>query len=413
MNYLMKYCKFQHVQILCFDGKYNWKEGAHFVCKIYHNLFLITLFLVLSSCVKHDAKKTNKDMSLFVYILSDNDLDDHADYIESDMVKGLKGCPAGTEIFLYVDRQNKKPCLRQLLLLEPGKVGVKIISEYEEHYSTSPEVFREVLNTMISKSSGRQYGLIYWSHGNGWLPGISPDNASFRSTRALGADGMYSMDIDDMNDILSGKREPFFIVLDACFMGAVEVAYSLRNSTDYLIASSSETLGVGFPYHLMLPELVKGNTESFIQALNIYWDYCYTDYYGDGIISGMASLIDCSQVESLASAYKGVLEHIKDNISKDDIQAYDCSYPHLYYDLDDYAHAITDDSLSLALFEKQLEKTVVHKVSTPSVFTQTSGRDSMLAINHFSGLSTYIPGTSIGYDYAYMQTAWYKNCYGE
>lgn len=379
---------------------------------LYYSILTGTL-LDLNACTKYAQIAVNKDMSLFVFIISDNNLDDYTDYIENDLVRGLKGCPVGTELFLYIDRQNERPSLRHLFLLESGQVGVKTIAQYEEQCSTSPQVFREVLNTMISQSSGRRYGLIYWSHGSGWLPGFSPDNASWTSTRALGTDGIYSMDIDDMDNILSGNRTPYFTVLDACFMGAIEVAYSLRNSTEYLIASPAETLGAGFSYHLMLPELVNGSRESLARSLNNYLDYCYMDYYGDGTISGMASLIDCSQVESLASAFKSVLEHRKDNIAKDSIQAFDCSYPHLYYDLDDYVHSITDDSLSLAYFEKQLEKTVVHKVSTPSVFTQTSGRDSMLTINHFSGLSTYIPGSSPGYDYAYMQTEWYKDCYGK
>lgn len=374
---------------------------------------LMLNLLFLWSCTKRDFTLIGNNLSLFVFVISDNNLDDHTDYIEKDLARGLKGCPVGTELFLYIDRLNETPSLRHLFLLESGQIGMKTVVEYDEQCSTSSQVFREVLNTMISKSSSMRYGLIYWSHGSGWLPGFNPDNASLFNTRALGADGIYSMDIDDMNDILSGKRAPFFIVLDACFMGAVEVAYSLRNSTDYLIASPSETLGVGFPYHLMLPELVKGNHESLARSLDIYLDYCYTDYYGDGTVSGMASLIDCSQVENLAYAYKNVLEHIKDSIAKDDIQAYDCSYPHLYYDLGDYVHAVTDDLLSLALFENQLEKTVVHKVTTSSVFTQTGGRDSLLTINHYSGFSTYIPGASPMYDYPYMQTEWYKDCYGE
>ncbi len=371
------------------------------------------IYLVIISCSKQDRIVINGELSLFAFIISDNNLDDHTDYIEKDIVKGLKGCPVGTELFLYIDRENEKPTLRHMFLLESGQVGVKITAEYDEQCSTSPQVFREILNTMISESPGKRYGLIYWSHGSGWLPGFSPGNASLTSTRALGADGVYSMDIDNLDNVLSDVGAPLYMVLDACFMGSVEVVYALRNSSDYLIASSAETLGAGFPYHLMLPELIKGNTESFKHAMDIYLDYCYTDYYGDGTISGMASLIDCSQVESLASAYKSVLEHSKDIIDKDSIQAFDCSYPHLYYDLDNYVHSITDDSISLDLFEKQLEKTVVHKVSTPSVFTQTGGRDSMLAIKSYSGLSTYIPGSSPVYDYAYMQTEWYKDCYGK
>lgn len=374
-------------------------------------LFYLSILALVLSCKKLETVTMSKDLSICAFILADNDLDDHARYIENDLVSGLRACPVGTELFLYVDRMNWEPTLRHMFVIESGQVAVKTLSEYTGQCSTSPQVFVQVLSSMLNAASGQRYGLIFWSHGNGWLPGLN--YYSSVTTRAIGADGIYSMDIEDFENTLSDTKKPSYVVFDACYMGAVEVAYSLRNSSDYIIASSSETLGVFFPYHLMLPELVKGNQESLAHSLDIYLDYCYTDYYGDGTISGMASLIDCSQVEMLASVYKNLLEHSKDSIVKDGIQVFDCSYPHLYYDLDDYVHAITDDSLSLALFDDQLSKTVVHKVTTPSVFTQTGGRDSMLTINHYSGLSTYIPGTSPMYDYAYKQTEWYRDCYGE
>jgi hypothetical protein len=79
----------------------------------------------------------------------------------------------------------------------------------------------------------------------------------------------------------------------------------------------------------------------------------------------------------------------------------------------EYAKSIVTDTVVLNDFKKQLERTVLHKVTTPSLFTQTSGKDSMVTVNFFSGLSTYIPGTSESYDYPYTLTQWYKNCYGE
>ena len=377
------------------------------------NSVLYFIMLFISSCAKPDIVSINHEMSLFAFIISDNNLDDHTDYIENDLVNGLKGCPTGTELFLYIDRQKDAPSLKHLFLLESGKVGINIITQYNEQCSTSPTVFRDVLNTMIDKSSGNQYGLIYWSHGNGWLPGLRPDNGLRYPTRALGSDGIYSMDIEDMSNVLLENKTPLFIVLDACFMGAVEVAYTLRNSTYYLIASPAETLGLCFPYHLMIPELIKGSQESLSHSLDKYLDYCYSDYYNDGTISGMASLIDCTQMESLASAFRNIMINHKYGITKDSIQSFDCTYPHIYYDLGDFAHNIATDSLALSLFDHQMCKTVVHKVTTPSVFTQTGGRDSMLTIKNCSGLSTYIFGTTPIYDNAYKQTEWYVNCYGK
>lgn len=374
-------------------------------------IFALWAIISLISCTKYEDILISKEMSLFAFVISDNNLDNHTDYIEKDLIKGLKGCPTGTELFLYIDRLNETPTLRHMFLLESGQVCVKTISRYEEQCSTSAIIFGNILKTMIDNSSGKQYGLIYWSHGSGWLPGYSPDTR-YTGTKSLGADSIYSMDISDMADVISSMKTPLFTVLDACFMGSVEVAYSLRNSTDYLIACPTETLGIGFPYHLMLPQLVKGTRESLVSSLDIYLEYCYSDYYRDGTISGMASLTDCREMDALASTFLPLAINHTEGMLLDTIQTYDCSSSHLYYDLGQYAKALSDDTAKFSAFECQLKRTVLHKVTTPSVYIQTGRKDSLLYIINFSGLSTYVLGSSPIYDCAYLQTEWNMDCYG-
>ncbi len=368
--------------------------------------------LLCLSCSKPEKLSLNSGLSIFVFIVADNDLDDHIDYIEKDLVKGLKGCPVGTEMFLYVDRQRDRPSLRHLFLLKSGKVGVNTIAEYDEMCSTSPDVFESVLKTMIDKASGIRSGIIYWSHGSGWLPGLCPNKQIKHNTKALGLDEIYSMDVEDFGTILLEAKKPTFIVLDACYMGAVEVAYSLRNSSDYLIASSAETLGICFPYHLILPDLVKGNRESLSRSLDTYLDFCYSDYYGDGTISGIASLVDCSQMDSLASAFRSVIKQYPAAVNIDGIQTFELSNPHQYYDLGDYVQSICGGTPEFDAFDHQLKRTVINKVCTPSVYTESRGKEDMLTIDRFSGLSTYIIGSSSYNDYVYSMTEWYIDCYG-
>lgn len=389
-----------------FDG---FKMRINIIKLLLNNLFVIFSLL---SCAKQERISLNNDLSLFAFIIADNNLDDHAEYIEKNLVKGLKGCPVGTELFLYLDRYDEEPTLRHIVLSESGKVKYKTLLYYDEQYSTSPQVFKEVLSTMINKSSGKRYGLIYWSHGNGWLPGLNPDMNSTTATRALGADGIYSMNINDFGNILLDTKTPCFVVLDACYMGAVEVAYSLRNSSDYLIASSAETLGICFPYHLILPDLVKGNRESLSRSLDTYLDFCYSDYYGDGTISGIASLVDCSQMDSLASAFRSVIKQYPAAVNIDGIQTFELSNPHQYYDLGDYVQSICGGTPEFDAFDHQLKRTVINKVCTPSVYTESRGKEDMLTIDRFSGLSTYIIGSSSYNDYVYSMTEWYIDCYG-
>lgn len=373
---------------------------------------LLLLFVILCSCTKQSLQTVNKDISLFVFIISDNNLDDYSDYIEKDFVYGLKGCPVGTEMFLYVDRLAQAPSLRHLILLESGDVAVRNKWCYEEQCSTSPEVFCDVLSTMVNCSSGKQYGLFYWSHGDGWLPGLSPDKYAKSLRRSIGLDGKYSMSVNDLAKSLIKNDIPLFTILDACYMGSVEVAYELRNATQYLIASSAETLGVCFPYHIMVPELIKGTKQSMIRSLDEYLNWCYTDYYQDGQISGMASLIDCSQLDSLALLFHDIIKSGNNSfVELDSIQSFDGAFSHLYYDLGHYITTITDNQTLLEAFNAQLRKTVIHKVNTSSVYNSSTEPNNMIEIKYYSGLSTYILGANSFNDWSYSQTEWYKDCY--
>ena len=62
-----------------------------------------------------------------------------------------------------------------------------------------------------------------------------------------GADGNRYMNISDLVTILSADAVPHFdfVLFDACFMQSIEVAYALRNFTDYYIGSPTEIPGPG------------------------------------------------------------------------------------------------------------------------------------------------------------------------
>ena len=47
-----------------------------------------------------------------------------------------------------------------------------------------------------------------------------------------------------------------YILFDDCYMSTVEVAYDLREVTNYLIASTSEMMAYGMPYHKILKYII-------------------------------------------------------------------------------------------------------------------------------------------------------------
>lgn len=84
-----------------------------------------------------------------------------------------------------------------------------------------------------------RYGLILWDHGGGVLNGY-------------GVDENYPDDyllIPSIASAIEGTDVHFdFIGFDACLMGCLECAYSLKDSADYMIASEESEAGIGWFY---------------------------------------------------------------------------------------------------------------------------------------------------------------------
>ena len=371
-------------------------------------LFAIAALLFIS-CTTDDDTLPNQEMSIMAFIVADNDLDDHALYIEKDLISGLKSCPLGTEIVIYMDRLNQSPTLKRYTLTNDGKVGVNNIKTYSEQCSTSPSVFSSVLSDMRSIISGKRYGLIYWSHGSGWLPN---EKSNSSATRAIGMDNGVSMDIIDMAKSMSKIDAASFMVLDACFMGCAPVAFELRDVMDYLIASPAELPGVGFCYSKMLPDLVKCTEQSLSNSLDLFVEANKTNVYGDSASFAIASVIKCNEMENLVRLMHEVVLSSKDAINTDEMQSFDFKTPHLYYDLGEYADSIAVDQSALSSLKVQLDKAIVKTVFTPTIWSMNQSGLISKPITIYSGLSTFIPGvTNVYYDHAFTKTSWYKEVY--
>lgn len=362
-------------------------------------LLYFALAFAMVGCTDEERTEPNKDMSLLACIVADNDLDDHADYVLNDLIKGLRSCPAGTEMVVYMDRQYQGPTINRYTMTTDGKVGMDKLAQYPERLSTDPEFFSEVLQTMRASVAGRKYGLIYWSHGTGWLPA---------TTRAIGMDSGVSMDIDDFAECIENTEPAAFVLLDACLMGCAPVAYAMRNAADYMIASPAELPGVGFSYSSMLPYLAECTPQSLSKSLDMFIQSSSDNVYGDSATYAIASVTDCSQMDSLASSLHILLKEQRP-FSADTIQTFDFDTEPMFFDLGAYARAAAKDTVSLKLFMEQLERTVIKEVHTPSIWSSDGLELVSKPVKEFCGLSTYIPGAGISYyDMVFSATSWYK-----
>ena len=312
-------------------------------------------------------------------------------------------------ILIFYDRGNYTRLTE--LYMDDGMAKQRLIEEYPTSTSTvDKEFLAGVINRMKEVAPADSYGLIMSSHGGGWVPAdlydvyllgeSSRTNEPNAKPLFYGQDDSDCMEIPDLVDALKYTRFKY-IIFDACMMANVESLYDMRDMADYIIASPTEILGAGFPYENFLPLLFERTDHKLKEVCETYMEY-YRD------TSGTIALIDCSKMDALAEAMRGVYAEAK-SVDVSQVQAYDNFLYHLYFDLGDYVKQVaTGDTLER--FNAALRDVVVYSGYTDTFFTVTGEDDAYIPIEEYSGLSCYIlqeddcPNTAA----AWRDTAWAK-----
>lgn len=280
-------------------------------------LYIIILYMVsfLTGC--HDTlvlpidpipvPRTEAERTVIIYMAADNSLSSAARKDTIEMALGKNKIPDDVNFIIYIDDTTGKPAIYEL---SRGR-GIKLWKQYEEELcSTKPEVMLEALSEIVRYFPARHYGITFWSHATGWAPEQSSTSSTRRKT--FGQDDevnstdsprkIIEMEIPVLRDVLAQLPKFDYIFFDACFMQCIEVAYELRNVTNWMIGSPAEIPGPGAPYDKVIEALCKGDVKGIVQG--------YDSGYPLNVYSGvLLSCIDCTQLEALAEATGGLLTH--------------------------------------------------------------------------------------------------------
>lgn len=232
----------------------------------------------------------------------------------------------------------------------------------------------------MEHAPAENYGLIVGCHGMGWLPAAVADEVKTRYFGGTTKD--FVVDVTEFAAALHnvGKKMDF-VLFDDCYMANVEVAYELRNVTDFLIASPNEVIDRGVPYLSVFKYLAGSpDYEAFVNGFyNFYKNYHYP--------YGTMSAIDCRQVQDMADLMKRINARFVFNTDLlKDIQQFDDMEPTVFYDFGDYVHHLCDDENLLAEFDTELKKLVPFAKATEYVYTVIPN-GHVIKIDTFSGLS--------------------------
>ncbi len=252
------------------------------------------------------------------------------------------------------------------------------------------------------------YGIIFSSHGTGWLPEGYYNTPVTRSLsepklKSFGVcdsgSTKYEMSVQDMAKAIPMPMD--YIIFDACLMGGIEVAYELREVTGFIGFSPGEILADGFNYGAFSENLlIKASPAGFCED--------YYNYYTSSSVSmhsATVSFVDCSKLEGLANVCSRLFEKYRDGIASvnpKDVQGFFSSGKHWFYDLEDIMVNAGISKADRSELSAAIDACVLYKANTENLLGN-------IPIRTFCGFSSYLPCNGSRYlDAFYKELAWNK-----
>lgn len=387
---------------------------------------LLTLLVGFTSCGEGDNPNPTPsylDKTVLVYMAADNNLSSFAYTDMTEIKQGmLQMGDKNVKLLVYMDTGTS--CKLIELNVDDNQVTENIVREYLSSRNSMgvdemKEVFADVFNNPTYQA--HNYGLVFWSHAEGWIP---YPLKSTPSSRWVGQDmdkgnNDKRMNVDEFVQVLQTAPHFDFILMDACFVQSVELAYEIRSFADYYIGSPTETPGPGAPYDKLIPAMFQSDNAALDMA-EAYFKVYETLYNGGVGLSNnnwtagvSMSVIKMSELDALASATGQALcadAGIDCATLRKSVFNYDrrpnTSSSHVgYYDFVEMMEILSADESSFATWKKRFDAALIFFKTTAKNYSSSGGIFSMENAN---GMSHYILGKSDAADAAYTETGWYK-----
>lgn len=333
---------------------------------------------------------TGDQSNLYAYFL--NNLNDMETAVNEN--GGLLGC----RLIAYISKDANMSHLIDFKY-KKGSIVRDTLKTYTTASYTSADGMTSILNDIKRYAPAETYATIIGSHGEGWIP-------KYSTTRFFGG-VKYQMDVSDLaQSIQQAGMRMQFIMFDDCYMSCIEVAYELRNATEHLIASTSEMMDYGMPYHKILKYLLAATPDydSLCRDFISFYEKYPMPYATIGVT-------DCQYVEQMATLMRSINAAYTFNGDTEDIQDLDAYHftPTVYFDFGSYARLLTDSDKSgkaYTEFKSLLAKLVPYSGHTKYIYSEIGY--SKMPVNEFSGLTISDPSENQYALTSKTQTAWWK-----
>ena len=370
-------------------------------------LTLIAGLLLFTSC-KDDKKDDNSSIcqrTLICYVCGDNDLSYAAEEnITSLILQGSKEIGKDNQIVVVVDNQKTNPTLIHV------RNGEYTKSEpYEtDFYMTDPEKMRQILTYIMNEYKSNSYALLLWGHSTGWM--MERDTIAYANTRGYGPDNIGEtgsginkwINYTAMANVFSHLPAKFDVIIgDICVLQCVEIAYELRNYTNYIVGAASEVPGYGLPYDSVIKYMFGSSEEDYKVLANAIYNNTKGSYQVPTSLVKTSALEDLRQATlSLVKSGKLEAEHCSFN---DVIYYFRLEGCPIMYDMQNIM-LNNLDSNSYTEWKKAFDNAVVYRAAGSQWNTGLKYpifNDFTVSEENYGGLSMFVPNTVYNTMYIY------------
>lgn len=262
----------------------------------------------------------NGDLDAFtimVYIIGSN-LESGGGSATSDIVE-MANAVYGEDVNVVIQTGGAKKW--QNSIVPADKIGrfelrdgyLTMVEELPQASMCRESTLTEFIKWGESSYPSDRYGLILWDHGGGFLNGYGSDE---------NYPGEFLL-IPSIASAVGNAGVHFdFIGFDACLMGCLECAYSLKDSADYMVASEESEAGIGWFYTDWLTYIGQ-NPDASMEEIGrkivdglVETNEADSHWGADEFKTATLSLIDLDKIDNAYLAWKKFLgmnyEKLKD-----------------------------------------------------------------------------------------------------
>ena len=241
-------------------------------------------------------------------------------------------------------------------LADPNFLGLTDTGDEEELDMGDGNTLDNFIQYATGAFPAQHYALVLSGHGNGWMK--KGGGTSWYQPKVICTDDSGSSDGMSVQQVLAPLLQSYDIDVlgfDACLMGMVEVAWAVKETVKYVVASEANEVSTGWDYLTWFTEWLKSADFSAL-SLAQKQVVAYRRYYSltEQPWQVTMSVVDTAMLDALGEAINSLVANHPNRDFVVNAMTFDADYDD-YYDLWDIADLAGDDDLKAAL-----EAAVIH-----------------------------------------------------